>query len=192
MQAGRGAAIYSLWATYLNITGNSVFENHTVTRTLAGTIGVSDLGRSLTIDGATFRNSRCNTTSTVPPAAGGAVSAEAGTAALVPFSRVSSVPTCACLCSLARCSLCDCTQIYLERQVAENPSLPNFTATITNANFTNNRCQEAAAIYVRGVGHTIGPNVRFDNNRATLLGSAGGALYIQSLVRATRLWDSRC
>ena len=96
-------------------------------------------------------------------------------------------------CALLLAAVCAiCTQIYLERQLAENPSLPNFTATITNANFTNNRCQEAAAIYVRGVGHTIGPNVRFDNNRATLLGSAGGALYIQSLVRATRLWESRC
>eukprot|EP00955_Chlamydomonas_euryale_P069635 360517-Chlamydomonas_euryale.AAC.2 len=65
----------ALWTRHLTITG-STFDGNTARFRLAGAVYASDLLESLTIDGTSFSNGRC--TSTTQDGVGGAVRAACG------------------------------------------------------------------------------------------------------------------
>ncbi len=79
-------------------------------------------------------------------------------------------------------------QIFIERQIVEQPDIPNnFTAFISNTVFRNNSCHESGALHIRSAAHTIGPNVTFDSNAATGAWGRGGALGLHGLVSLRQL-----
>ncbi len=66
--------------------------------------------------------------------------------------------------------------------------LVNFSTTITNAVFDGNKCETKGALAVYNVDDvTVGPNVNFTRNIATVAPSSGGAVGVIGTV-STASW----
>eukprot|EP00955_Chlamydomonas_euryale_P069634 360517-Chlamydomonas_euryale.AAC.1 len=81
------------------------------------------------------------------------------------------------------------SQVYMERNYQLRAVCRmdrNYTAAVTNTLFQDNSCHLVGGMYIRNVGHTIGPNVTFSRNDAFMAGSFAGALYLTAEVRCDK------